>query len=134
MKTIIVALLCSVALPAWAGSFDTGDSYGPRGKGTETDGRPYARPTPARAAAAPSWSSAPWTPGSGYAPGYVDPSPEDMKRFIDENYAHARRTYDAVVDAGGCNAPLVPFEIASYCGSQAFGGSQNNNQFGSSGQ
>jgi hypothetical protein len=84
------------------------------------------------ASAAPSWVDTPWGYYGGGTLGFVDPSPSDVTRIIAENNEHDRLTYDAVIDGGGCQADYIPFWIAAYCGSQAFGGGQSG-QFGSAG-
>lgn len=136
MKTLIAALLAStVAFPAFAGdAFSTGDSHGPRQPNGQTD-ESYEQTRPAKPKTL-SWAEQPIA-ANGYANGFVDPSPGDLKRQQAINDAAARESYDEIVDNGGCRAPVLPTIYAIKCDGflashKAFGGDQNG-QIGSTG-
>ena len=114
MRTLIAMLTASlIAAPALAGDYEW-----PREPNDQTTG--YAAPK-APATPAKSWVDEPWG-YTGGGPGTTpDPRPYELAEQIKRNDAHARRTYDAVIEAGGCDAVFVPFEYASYCNRDVFG-------------
>lgn len=130
-RSLLLTSVLAVGTPAIAGdAFSTGDSYGPAGKNAHTEHT--GAPRIVTAAAALSWASLPWVPGSGYVAGYVDPTPASVKQIIAESDAAALLTYNSIAEAGGCNADFITFYIASYCHRAAFG-SGPHGQMGSQG-
>lgn len=100
-------------------AFTSGDSAGPRYRSQQPYYAQTAQQTPAKT---PSWlEDRAWVNNGQSTKGFVDPRPYELAEQMAANEAHARRTYDRVIEAGGCNAPVVPFEYASYCGKDAFG-------------
>lgn len=74
---------------------------------------------------------------NGYANGYAEQRPGDLKTAQAENQAAERESNDRLIEQGGCSAPVRPVNFAIACDAflsshSAFGGDQNG-QMGSTG-
>ena len=66
------------------------------------------------------------TGGAGYRPVMpVAPISQEVREQVRAADRHDRETYDAVIDAGGCNADFIPYAIAAACFNLATGGDEN---------
>lgn len=124
MKTIISIMLISVLAGPVAAmengdAFSSGDSHGPRSPRGQTEG--YASTVAQAKPVKPSWSQEPWSYEAQSPKGWSDPRPTELSEQVARNTAANRRSYDQLVEDGGCNADVVPFTIASYCNGAVFG-------------